>query len=33
MLRFEGEDAELLIDPDSPQWRGAHRALAFHSFA
>ncbi len=33
MLRFEGESTKLLVDPDSPQWRGAHRALAFHSFA
>ncbi len=33
MLRFEGEDTKLLVDPDSTQCRGAHRALAFHSFA
>ena len=33
MLRFEGEGTKVLIDPDSTQWRGAHRALAFHSFA
>jgi len=32
MLRFEGENVELLIDPDSPEWAGAHRALAFHGF-
>jgi CRISPR-associated protein Cas5t len=31
MLRFEGDNTQPLVDPDSPQWRGAHRALAFHS--
>ncbi len=32
MLRTEGEDTELLVDPDSPEWNGARRALVFHSF-
>jgi CRISPR-associated protein Cas5t len=33
MIRLGDEDARLLVDPDSPEWRGAHRALAFHSFS
>jgi CRISPR-associated protein Cas5t len=33
MLRFAGETNDLLTDPESPEWRGAHRALAFHSFS
>jgi CRISPR-associated protein Cas5t len=32
MLRIEGETPEILIDPDTPEWHGAHRALVFHSF-
>lgn len=32
MLRLGGETYETLIDPDTPQWRGVHRALVFHSF-
>jgi hypothetical protein len=23
---------ELWVDPESPEWDGAHRALAFHAF-
>jgi len=32
MVRFDGEDLELWVDPASPEWDGAHRALAFHTF-
>jgi CRISPR-associated protein Cas5t len=32
MIRSADEDVRLLVDPDSPEWRGAHRALAFHCF-
>ena len=32
VLRIAGEPNEVLVDPDSPEWHGAHRALAFHSF-
>jgi CRISPR-associated protein Cas5t len=33
MLRVAGETPEILVDPESPEWHGAHRAVAFHSFA
>jgi CRISPR-associated protein Cas5t len=33
MLRIAGEANETIVDLDSPEWRGAHRALVFHSFA
>jgi CRISPR-associated protein Cas5t len=32
MLTIAGEDGGVLVDPDSPEWNGAHRALCFHSF-
>lgn len=32
MLRFAGETYETLIDPDTPEWHGSHRALFFHKF-
>lgn len=32
MLTIEGEDRTMLVDPDSPEWNGARRALYFHPF-
>lgn len=32
LIRVSGDNNELLVDPDTPEWRGARRALPFHSF-
>ncbi len=32
MLRAKDESYELLVDLETPEWHGAHRALVFHSF-
>ena len=32
LLRLDGKDETLWVDPYSPEWRGARRALAFHRF-